>query len=117
MDSSILILTGSVVSAVLVLAGVIWQTRARPEPLSKVVASQEREISRLNTRINEMQGQIDDLNNRLSTVTRLERDKSRLMAGVALLTNQLTAAGLTPVWELPDDIASKGDTGQHPVVK
>lgn len=112
-DSNILLLAGTIISGVLVLAGVIWQTRSRPEPLSKVVASQEREITRLNTRLNEMQGQIDDLNSRLATVTRLERDKSRLMAGVSLLTNQLRAAGLSPVWDLPDDIAHKGDTGEH----
>ncbi len=115
-DSNILLLAGTIISGVLVLAGVIWQTRSRPEPLSKVVASQEREITRLNTRLNEMQGQIDDLNSRLATVTRLERDKSRLMAGVSLLTNQLRAAGLSPVWDLPDDIAHKGDTGEHRTV-
>lgn len=117
MDSNVLILAGTIAASVIALVGVIWQTRSRPEPLSKVVKTQQDEIDRLNGRINQMQGQIDDLNNRLSTVTRLERDKSRLMAGVALLTNQVNAAGLTPVWELPDDIAGKGDTGQHPVVK
>lgn len=115
-DSNILLLAGTIISGVLVLAGVIWQTRSRPEPLSKVVASQEREITRLNVRLNEQQRQIDDLNSRLATVTRLERDKSRLMAGVALLTNQVRAAGMSPVWELPDDIANKGDTGEHKTV-
>ena len=117
MDSNVLILAGTIAASVIALVGVIWQTRSRPEPLSKVVASQEREITRLNTRLNEQQRQIDDLNSRLATVTRLERDKSRLMAGVALLANQVRAAGLAPVWELPDDIANKGDTGEHPVAK
>jgi len=115
-DSNILLLAGTIISGVLVLAGVIWQTRSRPEPLSKVVKTQQDEIDRLNGRINQMQRQIDDLNSRLATVTRLERDKSRLMAGVALLTNQVRAAGMNPVWELPDDIANKGDTGEHKTV-
>lgn len=115
MDSNY-ILAGSIISGVLVLAGVIWQTRSRPEPLSKVVKTQQDEIDRLNGRINAMQTQIDELNSRLATVTRLERDKSRLMAGVALLTNQVRAAGLSPVWELPPDIATKDDTGEHRTV-
>lgn len=114
-DNSLLILAGTVVASVLVLAGVIWQTRARPEPLSKVVKTQQDEITRLNARINAQQVQIDELNSRLGTVTSLERDKSRLTAGVFLLTNQVRAAGLTPVWDLPPDMADKGDTG--PVVR
>lgn len=108
MDNGLLILAGTVITSVLVLTGVIWQTRPRPEALSKVVKTQQDEIDRLNGRINTMQGQIDELNSRLGTVTRLERDKSRLMAGVALLTNQLVAAGLDPVWPLPSDMANKG---------
>lgn len=109
MDSN-LTLAGTIIASVLILAGVIWQTRSRPEPLSKVVETQQNEIVRLTVRINTMQTQIDDLNSRLGTVTQLERDKSRLTAGVFLLTNQLNAANLTPIWDLPPDMASKGST-------
>lgn len=116
MDSNVLILAGTIAASVIALVGVIWQTRSRPEPLSKVVKTQQDEIERLNGRINQMQTQIDELNSRLATVTRLERDKSRLMAGVALLTNQVRAVGLLPVWEMPPDIASKDDTGEHRTV-
>lgn len=112
MDNNILILTGSIITSVLVLAGVIWQTRARPEPLSQVVKTQQDEINRLTLRINQQQVQIDDLSSRLGTVTKLERDKSRLIAIAFLLTNQLRAAGLVPVQDIPEDLAGKpGDDG------
>lgn len=114
MDNNILILTGSIITSVLVLAGVIWQTRARPEPLSQVVKTQQEEINRLSKRITEQQTQIDELNSRLGTVTKLERDKSRILAGVFLLTNQLRAAGLAPVWELPEDVVQRGDDTRPP---
>ena len=116
MDSNFLILAGTIAASVIALVVVIWQTRSLPEPPSKLVKTQQDEIDRLNSRINQMQGQIDDLNSRLATVTRLEREKSRLMGGASLLTNQLRAAGLVPVWDLPDDIANKGDTGEHRTV-
>lgn len=114
MDSSVYVVAGSVIVGLLALIGVIWQTRARPEPLSQVVKAQQGEIDRLVKQVTSQQAQIDDLNARLGSVTRLERDKSRLTAGVFLLTNQLVAAGLAPVWVLPDDIASQGDVvGPH----
>ena len=115
-DSNVLILAGTIAAGVLALVGVIWQTRARPEPLSKVVKTQQDEITRLNVRINAQQVQIDDLNSRLQTVTQLERDKSQVTAGVFLLTNQLRANGIVPVWELPGHLADKGDTGPHRTV-
>ena len=117
MDSN-MVLAGTIIAAVLALLGVIWQARPKPEPLSETVRALQTENVRLNARINEQQTQIDDLSSRLGTVTKLERDKSRLMAGVFLLTNQLRAADLTPVWEITDDLAggNKGDTGPHRTV-
>ena len=58
-----------------------------------------------------MQTQIDDLNQRLGTVTRLEQEKSQLLAGNALLTNQLVANRLVPVWSLSDNIAPRSGPG------
>ena len=115
MDSNI-VLAGSIIAGVLALIGIIWQTRARPEPLSQVVKTQQEEIERMGRQLIAQQAQINDLNSRLGTVTQLERDKSQLTAGVFLLANQLRANGLTPVWELPSHLADKGDTGPHKAV-
>lgn len=118
MDSNY-VLAGTIISGVLILAGVIWQTRARPEPLSNVVKTQQSEIDRLNGRIANMQIQIDDLNQRLGTVTRLENEKSRLIGGVTWLSAQIVAMGGVPAWTVPDDIIgtnAKDATGSHPAV-
>lgn len=118
MNPELWIAVGTIVTAIMGLGGVVYSTRPRPEPLSTVVKELQDEIdrrekthhaekARQDERITELEAQVADLQSRLATVTQLEKDKSQLMAGIALLSNQIIAARMTPVWELPEDMAPK----------
>ena len=63
-------------SGLFALLRVLLPRSVKPEPLSRVVEIQAKEIERLNARITAMQIQIDDLTERLSTVIRFEHEKS-----------------------------------------
>lgn len=97
---------GTIVAAILGLGGVMYTTRSRPEPLSATVKAQADEIARLRQRVS-------DLENKLGTVAKLEQDKSRLLAIVSLLGTQVRAAGLTPIADVPADMAGLANQGNH----
>jgi hypothetical protein len=109
---------GTIVAAIVGLGGVMYSTRTRPEPLSQVVSQLQDELDRRETshnrekavmeqRVLSLEAQVAELQSRLSTVTQLEKDKSQLMAGIALLSNQIIGARMTPIWELPEEMAPK----------
>lgn len=95
---------GTIIAAILTLAGVIYAA-SRPGAsvlsLTAALSSLAKENIRLNAENIRLTKERDDCYESPKVIADLERDKRMLTAGIAILTNQLTAERMTPLWKLP----------------